>query len=180
VLLALLLGLTNWLHILPMDWLHIIYRPPYSDSSMLTSPNIPLKLYLSELRGYPDVNRNIVDFIQGHAQPGDTVLATYGDLPLQFYTSLQVTGGLQGRVPSLEEPPDWVVKREKIRRNRSEGLAVSEQYIRDHLRLEKDYEKSVLPHADERYGNRPDPYHHRFVPPKEPFEKITVFRRVDA
>ena len=72
-----------------MDWLRIVNRPMVNDRHMLTYPNLPLKLFLTELfSGYPDVNRNLIQFFQTHARPGDIILTTYGDLPLQFYTSL--------------------------------------------------------------------------------------------
>ena len=94
---------------------------------MLTSPNLPLKLFLTELiSGYPDVNRNYIQFFLTHAQPEDTILTTYGDLPLQFYTPFRVIGGLQGHI-SLSRPPDWVVPRCEIRYNRDYQLQDSEK-----------------------------------------------------
>ena len=93
---------------------------------MLTYPNLPLKLFLTELvLAYPDVNQNLIQFFQTHAQPGDTILTTYGDLPLQFYTSFKVLGGLQGNI-SLARPPDWVVLRWYTRWNRDYHLNESE------------------------------------------------------
>jgi hypothetical protein len=46
VLLGLLLLFTNWLYLVPMDWLRIINRPMLNDRQMLTYPNLPLKLFL--------------------------------------------------------------------------------------------------------------------------------------
>jgi len=179
VLLGMLLIFTNWLHLVPMDWLRITNRPMHNDLFMLTYPNFPLKLYLGELIfSYPDVNRNLIRFFQTHAQPGETILITYDDLPLQFYTSCKVLGGLQGGVPLRPgELPDWVVKRWHTRWNRDLNLIKSEDFIRKHLNLNEDYEALVLPYEDEIYGNRADPYYHRFVSPIEPLNRLTIYRK---
>ena len=178
VLLALLLGLTNWLHLVPMELLKIDNTIWHNTPYMLTLPNLPLKLYLTELRsGYPDVNQSLIRFFQTHARPGDTVLTTYGDLPLQFYTRCRVLGGLQGAMPELEQLPDWVVKRRHTRMNREQLLNTSEDFILNHLNLPEDYETVVLPYPDDRFGNRADPYYHEFVPATEPFAGLTVHRK---
>jgi len=179
VLLGVMLIFTNWLHLVPMDWLRITNRPVHNDFYMLTYPNIPLKLFLGELFSpYPDVNLSLIRFFQNCAQPGDTILITYDDLPLQFYTSCKVIGGLQGRVLlGPEELPDWVVKRWYTRWDRDQNLISSEAFIREKLKLEKDYQMVVLPYEDEIFGNRADPYYHHFVPPVEPINRITVYRK---
>jgi hypothetical protein len=177
ILLALLLLFTNWFYIVPMDWLTIINRPSLSDRYMLTSPNIPLKLFLTELfSGYPDVNRNYIQFFQTHAQPGDTILTTYGDLPLQFYTPYRVIGGLQGPIAS-SRPPEWVVPRWTIRWNRTYRLNESELFIQEKLPLASDYCQIVLPFAEEAFGNIADPYEHRFIPEVQPLAQIVIYRK---
>lgn len=177
-LLALLLMFTNWLHFVPLDWLRISYRPLLNDVFMITYPNVPLKLYLTELsKPYPDVNQNLIRFFQAHARPGETILTTYGDLPLQFYTSCQVLGSLQGRVPALGDRPHWVVQRWHTHRTRDLVLSKSEEFIRQHLRLSQDYRVLVLPCEDEIYGNRADPYYHRFVPALLPLARLTIHQR---
>jgi hypothetical protein len=174
--LAFLLIFTNWLQVLPMEWLGIINRPVRTDAYMLTYPNIPLKLFLTEIcRPYPDTNKNLIQFFRTHARPGETILTTYGDLPLQFYTSCRVLGGLQGRVPSPGERPDWVVKRWDTRWNRKSVLNTSEKFILTSLRLKDDYDAKVLPATDEIYGNRPDPFYHRFVPARHPIASLVIY-----
>lgn len=178
VLLALVLALTNWLHLVPLDWLGLSNRPHQTDYQMLPSINLPLKLYITELRwGYPDVNQSLVRFFQAQARPGETILTTYGDLPLQFYTSCRVVGGLSGRVPKPGELPDWVVKRRNTHSTRKRTLTPSEDFIAKHLRLDEDYQALELPEADENYGNRADPYYHRFVPPAPPFPRLIIHQR---
>jgi len=177
ILLALLLVLTNFLHLVPMGWLGIVNRPDHNHIFMLTYPNIPLKLLVTELGyGYPDTNRSLIQFFKTQARPGETILATYGDLPLQFYTSYRVLGGLQGSI-SPRESPDWVAKRRITRLNRQGLFLEAEEFIRHHLRLKEDYRQEVLPYPDERFGNIPEPGYHRFLAPGEPFPHLTIHRQ---
>jgi hypothetical protein len=177
-LLGFLLLVTNWLYLVPMDWLHIINRPTLTDNQMLTYPNLPLKLFVNELFSpYPDVNRNLIWFFQTHGRPGDLILTTYGDLPLQFYTPYQVVGGLQGNI-SPSRPPDWVVPRWDVRWNRAYHLHESEKYIKEKLSLASDYQAIPLPCADETFGDNPDPYSHRFIPSAKPLAKIIIYRKI--
>ncbi len=174
-LLGVLLIATNWLYIIPMDWLGINNRPVHNDSNMLTYPNIPLKLYLTELSSpYPDVNQNLIKFFRTHARPGQTILTAYGDLPLEFYTSCKVIGGLQGPTP-IDRFPDWLVPRWYIRWNRQYDLNASEKAIRQLLAQPGAYQPVTLPYEDEIFGNQPDPYFHRFIPPIEPVSSLTVY-----
>ena len=175
-LLGVLLLATNWLNILPLDWLGLLNRPFHNDPHMLTYPNVPLKLYLAELSSpYPDVNQNFIQFFQTHAQPGDTILTTYGDLPLQFYTSFKILGGLKGQ-PPLTRPPDWLVRRWYPRWNRQDDLNASEVLIRQ-LLASNDYHRVVLAGEDEIFGNQPDPYFHHFLPPVESLSPITIYEK---
>lgn len=178
VLLGLMLAFTNWLHILPMDWLGIVNRPWQNGPTMLTSPNIPLRLFLTELfSDYPDVNGSLIGFFNAHARPGDTILTTYGDLSLQFYTGCRVIGGLQGPAPLRGKTPDWVVKRHYTRRNRELMLNASESAALEYIGRSLEYEAITLPCPDEMYGNRADPYYHRFIPEGEPYQHLVVYRR---
>jgi hypothetical protein len=170
-----LLLITNWLYILPLDWLRINNRPVHNDPHMLTYPNIPLKLYLTELSSpYPDVNQNLITFFRAHAQPGQTILTNYGDLPLEFYTSCKVIGGLQGHIPKTP-PPKWLVLRWYTRWNRQYDLNESEHAIRQLLSKASTYQAVTLPGEDEIFGNQPDPYFHRFIPPIFSVAQLVVY-----
>lgn len=181
VLLGFLLIFTNWLYIQPLDWLGMSNRRWHSDTTMLTYSNPPIRLFLTELmHGYPDVNANIIDFFQKNAQKGDTILITYGDLPLQFYTDFKVMGGLQKANPEFAHDPDWVLKRAISRTGRAGTLVSSDQVALFGLDLEHDYEKIVLDGADEEFGDRPDPYYHRFIPYGEPYQHLVVYKRKES
>jgi hypothetical protein len=176
-LLFLLLAFTNWVQLVPMKALGIGNYPIYNDAHMLTHPNLPLKLMLTELFSrYPDVNQHLIDFFNSQANPGETILITYGDLPLQFYTPFQVLGGLQGWANLPTKPPDWIVKRWYTRWNRDYVLNASEAYILNNLRLPQDYQRVIMPWEDEIFGNRADPYYHRFIPP-EPMIRMVIYRK---
>jgi len=70
-------------------------------------PNLPLRLYLAELSSpYPDVNQSLIQFFQTHAQPGDTILTTYGDLPSSFILPASLRG-LQGQIPITRPLTGW-------------------------------------------------------------------------
>jgi hypothetical protein len=173
---VLLLG-TNWLYVLPMDWLGLINRPVHNDPHMLIYPNLPLKLYISELSSpYPDVSQNLIRFFQRHARPGDTILTTYDDLPLQFYTPFRIIGGLGGPIV-LTRPPDWLVLRWYPRWNRQYDLNESEVLIRQLLANSTDYQRVILADEDEIFGNQPDPYFHHFLPPVESLAPLTIYEK---
>jgi len=177
-LLGFLLLFTNWLYLVPMDWAQIINRPILNDRHQLTHPNFPLKLFLTELFDpYPDVNYHLIQFFQTYAQPGDIILTTYSDLVLQFYTPYRVIGGLQGTI-SLDGSPAWVVPRWETRWNRAYRLNDSELFIKDKLSLASDYQPITLPCADEPYGNRPDPYSHRFMPEADPPARLVIYKKL--
>jgi len=181
VLLFLLLSVTNWLAVYPMERLKIVNRPWQNDFRMLTSLNFPIKLFVTELVcGYPDVNTAIVGFFKANARPGQTVLAEYGDLPLMFsLDGLRVIGGLQGPVDA-DEKPDWVLRRRVVRVNRDRYLFGAREFT-DALDFEHDYERVPLPFPDETFGNRTDdPNHHYFIPVEEPQKELEVWRRKEA
>ncbi len=178
VVLTVLLLFTNWVYLLPMEKLKIINRPWQNDMRMLTSVNFPLKLYLTELTcGYPDVNAQLAKFFNDNAKPWQTILAEYGDLPLQFYTPFRVIGGLQGAIPA-NESPDWVVRRRIVRVNRDRVLFGARAFSNT-LDLAHDYELVKTAIADDEFGNRADPAYHVFLPLEDPMATIEIYRKKD-
>ncbi len=181
VILGFLLLFTNWVHIIPMEILGIVNRPWQTDSKMLAYPNFPIKLFLTELvRGYPDVNENIITYFKENAEPGDTILITYGDLPLLFYADeFKILGGLRADDPEALDNPEWLVKRCISRTDRDGFLLQSDDAILNKLDLENDYDRLELDFADDQFGNRADPYYHQFIPNEAPYQKVVVYRRKD-
>jgi len=178
VLLAILIGLTNWLHVQPLEWVHLINRPRYNDFQMLTFTNVPLKLYLSEMFvKYPDVNQSLINYFLKNAHSSDTIVTTYDDLPLMFYTSFTILGGLQGRVPDRNHIPEWIVKRYYTRLNRRGELLKSETYVSNQTWIDKHYDRHVLFLPDETFGNSPDPFDHRFIPLGESYIPLVTYQK---
>jgi hypothetical protein len=178
VLLIMLIGFTNWLHIPPLEWVRFIDRPRHNDFQMLTYTGIPLKLYLSEIfTDYPDVNQSLIHYFLKNARPGDTIVTTYGDLPLMFYTPFYVLGGLQGRVPDRDHIPEWIVKRTHTVTNGKGELLKSEMYVSDQIWLDERYDRIVLSLPDEQFGNNPDPFHHRFIPLSDFYVPLTIYKK---
>ncbi|GFK95742.1 hypothetical protein NNJEOMEG_03610 [Fundidesulfovibrio magnetotacticus] len=180
-LFLILVGLTNWLNLLPMERLKIVNRPWENDLTMLTSVNVPLKLHLTELfNGYPaDVNQALIDFFLANARPGQTILAEYSDMVLQFHTPFRVIGGLQGPINPAEKP-DWVSVRRAVRVNRDGQVFAPREFVTRGLDLARDYERIELNRPDETFGNRADPYFHYFVPAGPPQAPLVVYKRKET
>ena len=179
-LFLILVGLTNWLNLIPMEKLRLVNRPWQNDLTQLTSVNIPLKLHITELFSpYPDVNQALIGFFNANAKKGQTILAEYGDMTLQFYTPFRVLGGLQGPI-APDEKPDWVSMRRDLRVNRDGFLFAPREFIQERLDLERDYERVALAAPDETFGNRADPYFHFFVPMGPPQSPLAIYKRKEA
>ena len=120
VLLVVLVG-SNLLHLVPLALLGSpggLARDNYprrkvpDNRPSQASVSFPLFGYLYEI-GHPlnDGESYLIRYLQEHAGPNDIVIATYGDLPLQYYTGLQVVGGLQGQGELLPAGPSWIILR---------------------------------------------------------------------
>lgn len=178
-LLALLLLFTNWPYLIPMDWLRLANRPN-PDVHRLTYPNIPLGLYLQELsQNHPDLNQTVCQFFRRRARVGDTIITNYGDLPLQFYTSCRVVGGLQGRLgPDLS--PDWAVRHSSTMWNREHELHQAEIFLKDKVLSSRNYQAVLVTHESGIHGNIPDPYHHHFLLETGPLGPLTIYQKIAA
>jgi len=99
-----LLVLTSVLHRLPLGYMEL------DAAKQFDHPASPIVAYIGELVNPPkEPECVVVDYLRAHAAPGETVLATYGDLVLQFYTRMHVVGGMEGQ--PLPADPDWIVGR---------------------------------------------------------------------
>jgi 4-amino-4-deoxy-L-arabinose transferase-like glycosyltransferase len=125
----------------------------------------------------------IVAHLEAEARPGERVFITYGDLPLRFYTALEIRGG-QGCQSLADWPlPDWVVVRYFFR-FRSSGPGAREdaertlRFLRAEIRPGR-YRRVDLPVADTIWENIPEPDRHVFrAPTNRP--PVTLYRKVDA
>lgn len=168
-----LLLLTNVLQLVPyvlpitrsFKWASLAPRPYLAETDALLEaagrPRSDLLNYTYELtHDYDGPDEGIVLLLQRQARPGDLVVANYGELPILFYTGLDVAGGLAAfRIGELDRP-EWVIKRR-------DGPYPQEM---DKLLASANYRAITIPYADILWGNRPVPEYHKYATvPGPPF-----------
>ncbi len=123
------------------------------------TPSFFLPKYLYEItHDYDGPVEGIVKFLQLNASPGDTVKISYGDLPVMFYTDLEVDNS---RIFAPDRTPDWLVFRRWWDGKESLGNIY-------YANLEKTHEKYVLDYPDIPWENRPgDLGYHKFTTDKK-------------
>jgi hypothetical protein len=128
--------------------------------------NFPLACFLVEIFAPPaDPEWLFSEFLMRHARPGDVVLASYGDLSIQFYTGLKVTGGSQGQ--PLPTEPDWIVYRRFIMSFEPGRDGDVFQLIQSPKFALQKYDILTLRDKDSFLGNNPDPSRHCFKIPAD-------------
>jgi len=129
-----------------------------------------LWMYAQELtHSYEGPNEGLVAYLSAHAQPGQTLLVNYEDLPLMFYTDLRVRGGLSGHGLDDTAQLDWVVDR-RHGPYRDRLAAVLEA---------GSYERIEIPYPDIRWENRPAPGAHHYLTIQGEENVILYGRRED-
>lgn len=164
--LVVLLVATNVLHLFPyflpvtrsFKWASLAPRPYLAETDALIEaagqPRSDLTSYAYELtHDYDGPDEGIVLLLDEQATPGDLVVANYGELPILFYTGLDVAGGLAAfRIGELDKP-EWVIKRR-------EGPYQQEM---QKLLAAATYRPITIPYADILWGNRPVPEYHKYA-----------------
>lgn len=123
----------------------------------------PLAAYLHEItRDHTGPIEALVRRLEDEVEPGQTMLATYGDLPVRFYLpALHVVGGLSGQDFEPYVEADWLFVRAHTHRS---GDARLKRFIATHVDAQA-YERIPLGVADVPYENRPDPTYHKYRMP---------------
>ena len=166
VALIALLVATNVLHIVPyflpvtrsFKWASLAPRTYLAETDALIEaagqPRSELLNYAYELtHDYDGPDEGVVRLLQQEASSGDLVVANYGELPILFYTGLDVAGGLAAfRIGELEKP-EWVIKRR-------DGPYLQEM---DKLLASAAHQAITIPYADILWGNRPVPEYHKYA-----------------
>ncbi len=136
----------------------------------------PSRDYLYELtHDYEGPIEGIVEFLDEHADPGDTVAITYGDMPLKFYTDLRIVGGLTGEDLTPALSARWVI----IRRN---TISRKDRAVRDYLlrNLEPDrFRRITLDVPDIPFENRESPHEHHYRT-VEDAPRVVVLERIGS
>jgi len=131
----------------------------------------PLGNYLYEITHDLDGPiEGMVKFLQKNAKPNDRVFISYGDLPLKFYTKLEVKGGLTGEDLTEWPLPDWVIIRSFFRFGDREQLKQDAYKMGDyitHIFSRAQYKEVEIPYVDYWWENIPEPRLHVFRTPKE-------------
>jgi hypothetical protein len=135
---------------------------------------VPMAAYLYEI-GHEMTGpiEETVSHLRAHAGPDDSIVATYGDLPIQFYTDLRVVGGLTGEDAAPWIDADWHLIR-------SHSHRAGDRWLKQLLAREVDfahYEATVLDVLDRPYENRPDPTYHKFRMPSDGLPELRLWRR---
>ena len=120
----------------------------------------------------------IVHHLKTSARPGDRVFISYGDLPLRFYTGLEVRGGQGCQSLAGWPAPDWVIVRYFFRFQSTAPGATADtertlQYLRANVTLPR-YRRVDLPLGDTIWENIPEPGWHVFREPGER-PKVTLY-----
>lgn len=164
----LILLTTNMLHILPYRaiaavipaqspfWQAVQGSPATRWISGIQALNLrsdPL-MYAQELtHEYSGPTEGLVAYLAANARSGETVLTNYEDLPLQFYTNLNVYGGMSGRGLAEGIQPDWVIDRQYGHYRDQIAVLVSGG----------PYERITLPYPDMRWENREEAGKHQYL-----------------
>jgi 4-amino-4-deoxy-L-arabinose transferase-like glycosyltransferase len=158
------LVLTNIAHRAPLGYIGMTGTQSADRFPSVGPISFPLLGLMYELTHHFDAPESILaGYLNQHANKTDVVIATYDDLPLQFYTGLRVAGGLEGR--KLPDDPDWLIRRRWIVSGEpGKDNDVDIQIGR--LIMTNRYELIKLNHKDHMLGTNPDPKHHFFVAPE--------------
>lgn len=124
--------------------------------------------------------RGIVEFLNNNADADDVVLITYGDLPLKFYTGLEVHGGLTGEdLSKLDlDRVRWIIARKHVVTMEPGKDYSVHQFIENSFSPD-DFTQITLDVPDTPFENREDPGQHLFRTPQG-VPPVTIFKRVQA
>jgi len=138
---------------------------------------IPMAGYLFEItHDHVGPLEAVVKYLREHAKKEETIIATYGDLPLQFYTDLKVVGGLSAENPTPYVKADWLLVRAHTHRS---GDGRLKRFIAQNLERDR-YEVMGLEALDVPYENRPDPIYHKYRQPSEGPPPVKLWRRISS
>jgi len=159
---------TSILHQFPLGYMQV-------GGTQTAEPSFsPFASLMQEIVSPPhDADLAVAEYLRAHASPGDTVLATYGDLPLQFYTALHVTGGLEGQPPPVD--PEWMIVRPYYLSTEPGKDFELMKRIQTTFDLQRYKVETQIP--DALLADNPDPLYHRFHTQADA-RSLRIFHRV--
>ena len=169
-----ILVLSNCLHVAAYPVLRKLHPP--SARHLKGGFQFPIVSYIQELFDPPHGSTQaIVQFLKANASQGDLVLATYGNLPIMFYTGLRVIGGLSIEALDEAKNAEWVIPRKVVVSDEDGRVMV---YLLENLKWER-YEQADLAETDFPWESIPEPNAHQFR--SIPFNKdwrIQIYRKL--
>ncbi|MCK5557874.1 MAG: glycosyltransferase family 39 protein [Candidatus Hydrogenedentes bacterium] len=134
----------------------------------------PLSDYLYEItHDYDGPIEGISKYLNDNGNRDDTVAITYGDLPLKFYTSMRVVGGLTGEDLAPAKKAEWIILRNHVICRKDYNVL---QYLLKNVPWHM-YQRITIDYPDIPFENRESPDEHRFRTTIDA-SKVAVFRRV--
>lgn len=135
----------------------------------------PLHDFLYEVtHDYDGPIEGIVNYLRANGASSDTVVITYGDLPLKFYTDMKVVGGLTGESVSPYTNAQWIIFRKT-------PMSIADTVIRHHLKKHVDwnkYREIKIGYPDIPWENREEPQRHLYRTAMIE-DSVTLFRRIE-
>jgi 4-amino-4-deoxy-L-arabinose transferase-like glycosyltransferase len=160
-------------------WSHAALSAVARSSGMVTvrdrrvEHRAPLALLVQELRDPPrGPIAATTEYLRRHADAGDVVVATYGDLPLKFHTSLTIYGGETAQLPPDHVKADWIWSRNM---HVYENVRPVVEWAREEV-SRGGYDRVELPVVDRRWENREDPAEHIFSNPGPAGPPVVLYR----
>lgn len=133
------------------------------------------KEYVYEIfHNYDGPIKGIVTYLNQNGTNNDTVLITYGDMPLKFYTGMKILGGLTGQDLSIAKNAKWVILRRNIICEKDWAVA---KFILSNVNM-NNYQKIVIHYPDIPFENREDPKYHNFRTVRDA-DRVVIFKRID-
>jgi hypothetical protein len=118
-----------------------------------------LPSYIYEItHDYRGPVKGMAGYLNKKGSPDDTVLITYGDMPLKLYTKMRVLGGLTGEPVEPAKDAKWVIIRKHVMEETDQKTA---DYIRANLDR-KNYMLTAINYPDDYDENTERPTRHKF------------------
>ncbi len=124
-------------------------------TNLFTLPLTPHQLkfdflnFLYEItHDYDDPNEGIVRYLQEHGSEDQFLITNYGQLPVMFYTGMRAIGF--GQDLRVQDQADWIIARQGRPHH---------AFLRH---LAREYQPIAIGYPDIAWGNRPDPFYHRY------------------
>jgi len=115
----------------------------------------------------------IVLYLNENGKDTDTVIMTYEDLPVKFYTKMKVFGGLSGENLEPAKKADWIILRKYTNSIFEKDVL---DYVHKNIDLKK-YEIIEINYPDTPWQNRENPAYHLFFTRKNE-DRVKIYKRI--